>query len=201
MNGDVLALALQTNGQILVGGNFSSVNGTPDNGITRLNADGSLDIAGFLNNGLYSGANGAVQAVVCQTDGRVVIGGSFNTADGITRNNIARLMTDGSLDTSFNPGTGADGPVYAIAETFINGVRMLYAGGSFNNICGGTSPNFARLTGQTVGGVNSGVLDSSLPPAPAPMPQSMPSRFIRPTLRLPARCSLAARSPTSIILP
>ena len=31
-------------------------------------------------------------------------------------------MTDGSLDTSFNPGTGADGPVYAIAETFINGV-------------------------------------------------------------------------------
>jgi uncharacterized delta-60 repeat protein len=168
LNGDVLALALQTNGQILVGGNFSSVNGTPDNGITRLNADGSLDIAGFLNNGLYSGANGAVQAVVCQTDGRVVIGGSFNTADGITRNNIARLMTDGSLDTSFNPGTGADGPVYAIAETFINGVRMLYAGGSFNNICGGTSPNFARLTGQTVGGVNSGVLDPSFAPGSGP---------------------------------
>jgi uncharacterized delta-60 repeat protein len=161
MNGDVLALALQTNGQILAGGNFSYVNGTPDNGIARLNANGSLDIAGFLNNGLYSGANGAVQAIVCQTDGRVVIGGSFNNVDGITRNNIARLMTDGSLDTSFNPGSGADGPVYAIAETFVNGVRLLYVGGSFNNISGGSSPNFARLTGQTVGGVNSGVLDAS----------------------------------------
>ena len=59
---------------------------------------------------VYAGANGAVQAVVCQTDGRVVIGGAFTSADGIARNNIARLMTDGSLDTSFNPGPGADAP-------------------------------------------------------------------------------------------
>ena len=109
MNGDVLALALQTNGQILAGGNFTAVNGTPENYIARLNADGSLDNAGFLN-GLV-GANGAVQAVVCQTDSRVVIGGAFTTADGIFRNYIARLMTDGSLDTSFNPGAGASGPV------------------------------------------------------------------------------------------
>jgi uncharacterized delta-60 repeat protein len=159
MNGDVLALALQTNRQILVGGNFTFVNGTPDNGIARLNADGSLDSAGFLNG--YSGANGAVQAVVCQTDGRVVIGGAFNSVDDIARNHIARLMTDGSLDTSFNPGPGADGPVYALAETFVNGVREIYVGGSFTSISGGSSPNFARLTGQNIGGINGGALDAS----------------------------------------
>jgi uncharacterized delta-60 repeat protein len=158
MNGDVLALALQTNRQILVGGNFTFVNGTPDNGIARLNADGSLDSAGFLNG--YSGANGAVQAVVCQTDGRVVIGGAFNSVDDIARNHIARLMTDGSLDTSFNPGPGADGPVYALAETFVNGVRQIYVGGSFTSISGGSSPNFARLTGQNIGGINGGALDA-----------------------------------------
>jgi uncharacterized delta-60 repeat protein len=161
MNGDVLALALQTNRQILVGGNFTYVNGTPDNGIARLNADGSLDSAGFLNNGLYSGANGAVQAIVCQTDNRILIGGAFNSVDGIARNHIARLMTDGSLDTSFNPGPGADGPVYALAETFVNGVREIYVGGAFSTISGGTSPNFARLTGQNIGGINSGALDAS----------------------------------------
>ena len=159
MNGDVLALALQTNGQILAGGNFTFVNGTPENAIARLNADGSLDSAGFLNG--YSGADGAVQAVVCQTDGRVLIGGAFTSVDGITRNHIARLMTDGSLDTSFDPGPGADGPVYALAETFVNGVRKIYVGGSFSSISGGTSPNFARLTGQNIGGIKSGALDDS----------------------------------------
>ncbi|MGB8370585.1 MAG: Calx-beta domain-containing protein [Limisphaerales bacterium] len=160
MNGDVLALVLQTNGQILAGGNFTFVNGAPDSGIARLNADGSLDSAGFLDNGLYSGANGAVQAIVCQQmDGRVVIGGAFTSADGIARNNIARLMTDGSLDTSFNPGPGADGPVYALAETVINGGNTLYVGGSFNSISGGASPNLARLI--TAGSDNDGTLDPS----------------------------------------
>lgn len=157
MNGDVLALALQPNGQILAGGNFTFVNGTPENSIARLNADGSLDSAGFLNG--YSGANGAVQAIVCQrTDSRVVIGGAFNSVDDIARNHIARLMTDGSLDTSFNPGPGADGPVYALAETFINGGNKIYVGGAFSSISGGTSPNFARLLADSP---NGGTLDSS----------------------------------------
>ena len=147
MNGDVLALALQPNGQILAGGNFTYVNGVPENSIARLNADGSLDSAGFFGSidGAVRGANGAVQAVVCQTDGRVLIGGAFTSADGIARYRIARLMTDGSLDTSFNPGPAASAPVYALAETFINGAREIYVGGAFNTISGGTSPNLARL--------------------------------------------------------
>ncbi len=149
MNGDVLALVLQPNGQILAGGNFSFVNGVPENSIARLNADGTLDSAGFFGsvNSAVRGANGAVQAVVCQTDGRVAIGGAFTSVDGVTRYHIARVMTDGSLDTSFNPGPAADAPVYALAETFVNGARKIYVGGAFSTI-GGTlnvSPNLARL--------------------------------------------------------
>jgi len=99
---------LQTNGQILAGGNFTAVNGTPENYLARLNANGSLDSAGFLNG--LDGANGTVQAVVCQAeDSRVIIGGSFTSVDGIFRNYIARLMTDGSLDTSSIPAPGQAG--------------------------------------------------------------------------------------------
>ena len=164
MNGDVLALTLQPNGQILAGGSFTYVNGVPENSIARLNADGSLDRAGFLNG--LAGANGAVQALVCQTDGRVLIGGAFTSANGITRNHIARLMTDGSLDTSFNPGPAADAPVYALAETFINGVRSLYVGGSFSTVggSGNSSPNLARL--NNAGGFDSSFAVGSGPNAP-----------------------------------
>ncbi len=54
-------------------------------------------------------------------------------------------MTDGSLDSSFNPGPGADNVVNAVAETFIGGNREIYVGGAFGNISGSPSPGIARL--------------------------------------------------------
>ena len=36
-----------------------------------------------------------------------IIGGYFTAINGQSRNNIARLNSDGTLDTAFNPGTGA----------------------------------------------------------------------------------------------
>jgi len=167
INGDVLALAYLTNGQILAGGNFTSVNGNPQNYIVRLNSDGSTD------NGFAVGANGPVQAVVCQTDGNVLIGGTFSSADGLTRNNIARFMTNGFLDTTFNPGSGANGTVYSIAEAFVNGAREIYVGGAFSAISSGsgntlgTSFGIARLnndgsldTGFNVGSGVDGTVDA-----------------------------------------
>jgi uncharacterized delta-60 repeat protein len=150
INGDVLALAYQTNGDVLAGGNFTSVNGNPQNYIVRLNADGSTD------NGFSAGANGPVQAIVCQTDGNVLIGGTFSTVDGISRFNIARFMTNGFLDTTFNPGSGANGTVYAMAESFLNGARGIYVGGAFSTLSNPTGNNFGigRLN-------NNGTLDTS----------------------------------------
>ena len=142
MNDDVLALALQSNGQILAGGNFTSVGSVPENYVARLNADGSLDTS-FLNG--LSGANGSVRALVNQSNDRIVIGGAFTLVNGVHRNFLSRLMIDGSLDTSFNPGSGADSTVYALAETFVGGVRKLYIGGAFGAINGITRPGIARL--------------------------------------------------------
>ena len=142
VNGGVLALALQSNGQILVGGNFTQVNSVPENYIARLNTNGSLDTA-FLSG--LSGADGPVYALASQTNGRILMGGAFTSVNGVFLNHIARLMTDGSLDTSFNPGAGADGAVYALAETFISGTREIYVGGAFSNINNVASPGIARL--------------------------------------------------------
>jgi uncharacterized delta-60 repeat protein len=151
MNGSVFTLALQPGGQILAGGNFTTVGTVPEGSFARLNPDGTLDTT-FLAD--LSGANGSVQSIACQTDGRILLGGSFGSVDGVFRNFIGRVMTDGSLDTSFNPGPGADNVVNAVAETFIAGVRGIYVGGAFGHISGAASPGIARLN-------NDGSFDST----------------------------------------
>ena len=40
-----------------------------------------------------------VDSIAVQSDGKILIGGGFTTVGGETRNCIARLNTDGSLDT------------------------------------------------------------------------------------------------------
>ena len=150
----VQALALQTNGLILVGGGFTSVNGTPQDNIARLNANGSLD------GSFGASISGPVQAVVCQADGNVLIGGTFTTVDGLLHNNITRVATNGVLDTTFNAGSGANGTVYALAQAFLNNTNEIYVGGAFSAISSGpgnnsgSSQNFARLFG-------SGTLDTA----------------------------------------
>jgi len=162
MNGSVYSLAWQTNNQILAAGNFTAVGTTPEGYIARLNANGSLDTS-FLSGTVGSGDDGAfgpVNSVICQTDGRIVIGGAFSTVDDANRNNIARLLSNGMLDTSFNPGPGANGAVNALAETFMtNGVRRIYVGGAFSTIAAVSSRGLARLDADTNDNINVGSVD------------------------------------------
>ena len=107
----VAALALQADGRILVGGWFSTINGEGRNYIARLNAGGSLDAAFDPN------ANGAVGTIAVQSDGKIVIGGAFTTLTSgsivLTRNRIARLNSNGSLDMEFH--TDANNLVHCLA--------------------------------------------------------------------------------------
>ena len=104
--GGVQAIALQPDGKIIIAGIIYSYNGTTKNNIARLNADGSLD-TGF-NTG--SGPNDLLRTVALQPDGKIIIGGQFTTIGGVARHRIARLNADGSLDVSFDPGTGTGYP-------------------------------------------------------------------------------------------
>ncbi|MEX2579246.1 MAG: cadherin-like beta sandwich domain-containing protein, partial [Verrucomicrobiales bacterium] len=111
-NSSVRSVAVQADGKVLIGGEFTSFDGVARNRIARLNADGSLD-AGFDPG---DGAGGSVVlAVAVQADGKVLVGGEFTSFDGVARNRIARLNADGSLDAGFDPGDGAGGTVRAVA--------------------------------------------------------------------------------------
>src|SRR6266852_924226 len=63
----------------------------------------------------------------------IVNGGDFTTVDGISLNRIAELHPDGFLDSSFNPGEGADGSVFAVAAQPDGKVLL---GGAFGNVDG-----------------------------------------------------------------
>ena len=82
--------------------------------MARLNSDGSLD-TGFLATG--AGASDTVYSVAVQSDGKVLIGGGFTTYNGkAAEKHVARLNSDGSLDTGFlATGAGADGDVVSLA--------------------------------------------------------------------------------------
>jgi uncharacterized delta-60 repeat protein len=127
--GNVKALALQSDGKVLIGGSFSAVNGTNRTGIARLNANGSLD-ASFnpqLSVVAYSETS-PITSLALQSDGKVLIGGSFSAVNGTNRNGIARLNADGSLDGSFNPQVGHDVLALAVqadGKVLIGGVHII----------------------------------------------------------------------------
>src|SRR5258707_886816 len=91
----VLALSPQNDGKLLVAGAFTSIQGIPRGGIARLNTNGLLDTS-FLNG--LAGANNYVWALALQLDGKPIIGGFFSTLIVTSRNCVARLNSDGSLD-------------------------------------------------------------------------------------------------------
>jgi uncharacterized delta-60 repeat protein len=95
----------------------------------------------------FSRANpplGKVYAIAEQSDGKIVVGGDFGQITGLARNNIARLNPDGSLDQSFSPGQGPNGPIYALS---IQPDGHLLAGGAFGAWSGESTGNkLVRLT-------------------------------------------------------
>lgn len=96
-NGIINTIALQTDGKIIVGGEFTTFNGMSCNRIVRLNSNGSIDNEFSLGIGF----NNKVKKIIVQPNGKILVGGYFTSYNGITQNNIVRLNTDGSYDSSF----------------------------------------------------------------------------------------------------
>jgi uncharacterized delta-60 repeat protein len=134
----VHALALQTDGKILVGGDFKTVDGIARSRIARLLINGRIDTT--FDPGL--GANDTVYSIVVQPDQKILIAGRFTTIDITNRNSIARLNIDGRIDTSFNPGAGADNPIYAMG---LLSDGKIVIGGAFASFRGAPTPYLALL--------------------------------------------------------
>lgn len=96
---------VQTDGKVIVAGDFDSVNGVPDPGVARLNVNGALDTTfnatGFTR--FTTGTSSRIRAEAIQIDDRVILGGRFNVNNSGVETNIIRLSVDGSLDGTFTP--------------------------------------------------------------------------------------------------
>jgi uncharacterized delta-60 repeat protein len=161
-NGSVLSLAVQADGKILVGGEFSFLAGQPCNNLGRLNAGGTLDTQ------FNAQPNGEVYSLALQADGKILVGGGFNTVSGQSRTGLARLNADGTLDCEFAPrlngqefsvAVQADGqillscPVARLHNTEPATQTLSFDGSAITWLRGGASPEVwcAGFDGSTNG--------------------------------------------------
>jgi len=150
LNGTVAAIAVQPEGKIVVGGQFngtSAMTGPIRNNVARLESNGSLDQT--IGNVVPSSVG--VYATAVQPDGKILIGGPFHTVAGTTRNGIARLNVDGTLDMAFDPNATGANNFANVGSIVVQADGKILVGGSFTNIGGQPRINIARLdptTGQ-----------------------------------------------------
>lgn len=131
----VNCLALQPDGKLLVGGQFTAWNGTAASRMVRLNTNGSVD-------GTFTAPafDNTVSEIGLQASGRMVVGGWFSSP--VSR--LTRLTATGATDATWNPGGGIGGPVYS-AVTDSDGA--LYLGGNFFNYGGVSSFPVVKVAG------------------------------------------------------
>jgi|GEM_PF-2175256 len=155
VNTSITAVARQTDGKLLIGGSFGTVNRVGRLFLARLNVDGSLDTS------FNPAPSGVVNRIVLQADGKILIGGSFVAVSGFTTARIARINEDGSVDTSFS--AQLPGRCFAIAVQ--PGDSKIVVGGEGYlerlEVNGSSDPSFNRLV---PGGGTSTVHDIALQP-------------------------------------
>ncbi len=121
-NATVDGMAVQSNGRVLLTGDFSEINGTARNEIARLHADGEVD--SFAPQ-FDAGVNGAVAL----PDGGWLLVGGFDVLDGQPRHSLVRFLADGSVDPQDTMGT--NGSVNGI-QPMPDGTMLIH--GSFTKL-------------------------------------------------------------------
>jgi uncharacterized delta-60 repeat protein len=134
---------VQSDGKILVVGNFSSIRSVSVNNIIRLNSNGTNDTT-FISN-IGTGANGSINVVLVQADGKILLAGTFTSFNGTSANRLVRLNSNGTLDTSFisSIGTGASGSILSMAIQPSD--DKIIIGGDFVTFNGTTVNRLVRL--------------------------------------------------------
>jgi uncharacterized delta-60 repeat protein/uncharacterized repeat protein (TIGR01451 family) len=144
-NDHVLVIAVQDNGKILLGGEFTEYDGVSKNRLVRLNDDGSIDENFQIGSGFNEGLSyGEICSIVIQSDGKILVGGSFENFNGLDNYGLVRLEQSGKIDTTFNfndENEVSSNYIYGLAlsendEIFIgarNGVFKLTMDGRIDN--------------------------------------------------------------------
>ena len=125
--------------KIYAAGPFAVYNGNSDyTSLIRLNTDGSIDTSFDCSVGF----NYAAEIVETDSNGKVYVGGLFTSYKGVARNRFVRLNSDGSLDNSFNIGTGFNGIVYNLK---FDSDGKIYVVGAFTAYNGVTKRGIVKL--------------------------------------------------------
>jgi uncharacterized delta-60 repeat protein len=140
-------LKIQSDGKIVVVGQFTTYSGSTANRIVRINTDGTRDTT--FNVGV--GFNQNMEAVILQSDGKIITTGNFTSYSGSSINRILRLNTDGTRDTTFNAGNGLASSGTALA---------LQSDGKI--ICASLSQTYSGSTNRYIIRINTnGTLDNT----------------------------------------
>jgi uncharacterized delta-60 repeat protein/prepilin-type N-terminal cleavage/methylation domain-containing protein len=159
-DGDVLAVAIQPDGKILVGGKFKKFNNIWRKGLTRLNTDGTLDWSFNVGQAVHSDDAGWVHAIVLQdqrifsdgtggvsqlNDHKVVVCGCFSRYNYKPAYSIVRLNMNGRYDPTFDTSEGVAGFVHAAA---VQKDGKVVIAGTFARFDGVQRRNIARVLGN-----------------------------------------------------
>jgi uncharacterized delta-60 repeat protein len=144
----VRALVLTPEGNLLIGGQFASVNGTFHSNLSCLTPAGAV-VSGFNP---YPGFNGMVRAVAVQPNGGILAGGAFTQAGGLEQPYLARLRPNGSADPAFRPQLDGSVRTLAVAPESLPGhvAGTVYLGGEFVSVNGEPRAYFAALAGGSL---------------------------------------------------
>lgn len=137
---NVRCIQIQSDGKILIGGDFTTVDSTTRSYVARLTSTGVLD-TGFNST---AGANGSVYTLAVQSDGNVLIGGSFSSYASANLSRVARLYTDGTRETTFT-NFGINNIIQSLAVQSDGGILI---GGTFTTINNTNWPYLGRLYGN-----------------------------------------------------
>lgn len=117
---------LQSDGKVVVGGAFTTYSGVTYNRIIRLNSNGTIDNTFTIGTGF----NGGVSCVTIQSDGKILVGGSFTTYSGQSNSSLIRLNSNGTKDTTFTGTTNSA----VTSITVQNDGKILIGGGSITQV-------------------------------------------------------------------
>ena len=142
-NANVSMIKIQSDGKILVSGaytQYSDINGTYyGNKIARLNSDGTFDTT--FENGIGFGFDFIAYSLSIQQDGKILVGGAFSQYTDSTgtynMNGIVRLNSNGTFDTSFNPGDFGFNNTGTVYEILIQSDNKIICVGNFTNYSSG----------------------------------------------------------------
>lgn len=113
--------------------------------IIKLHPDGVLDTSWNYDLNEHRGlptVNGRIYKSHLLPDGKILIAGNFTTYKGQPAPRIARLNADGTLDNSFQPGSGADLLIY---DLFVQTDGKIIVAGGFSRFNGQLANRVTRL--------------------------------------------------------